>query len=569
MEQEHFDVVIIGGGHNGSTLAAYLAKSGVSVCILEARSECGGGQENTEVRPGFKIDPHATFLYGGAAPGFDQLELFKYGMRMVWYSSMAGLVTLDGMAVNLGGRFTAGLAEESIEKYAPGVSTAEVGNIFTALGEAHMRELLRALFWTPPYPLDVEVDLRDMPWWQVFRKYLPGFWTEELVDMSYIDFLEAMVTWEPLRVVAAFGAWYCGAHPAWDGMLLPSLGGTLLYSYSSGSPRGGMHTYAHAIIRCALAHGARIITNAPVEEIIVKNGRAVGVRLSDDAVLPEKTIWADKAVVSGVDVKQTFLRLVGKKHLDVSFVQKVGDVSLKGGSLFVMHVICRDLPNYHGMKEPFDKTVYPATIIAPADSMDFFWTQTQDAYSHKIPPAPTPEHLTMMICNHDLYDPTRSPEGYHLLSPIYIEVPPPQYDVTGPEGINRHKSEITKAALNLLGELAPNMKGDNIVDVFVNTPYDSEFRNAGMSGGNWYGARQSEDQWFSRRPLPELSRYRTPIDRLYLCNHTSHPGGLCLMAVPYNLMHILIEDGIAEPGSWWYPSDWWLSEGDSPKVEVK
>jgi phytoene dehydrogenase-like protein len=196
--------------------------------------------------------------------------------------------------------------------------------------------------------------------------------------------------------------------------------------------------------------------------------------------------------------------------------------------------------------------------------MEFFHAQTRDAYSLRRSPELSPEHLTMMIVTHDPYDETRTPDGYHLLSPVYLEVPPPQYDVTGPEGINRHKDEITKAALALLERMAPNMGSDNIIDVFVNTPYDSEFRNAGMSGGNWYAIRQSEDQWFSSRPLPELSRYRTPIDGLYLCNQTSHPGGLCLMAVPYNLMHILIDDGIVEPASWWYPSEWYISDAAKP-----
>jgi phytoene dehydrogenase-like protein len=551
-------VVVVGGGHNGSTIAAYLAKSGLSVCVLEARPECGGGQENTEPRPGFRIDPHATYLYGGAAPGFDQLELWKYGFRLVGYASMSGVATLDGAAANMGSRWRPDIGEESLRPYMNGGGGMR---LVESLDEPAMRELLRALFWTPPHPSGYDVEPQDMPWWQVFRKYLPEIWSPQLLDMSYCDFLEEFVQWEPQRVLAAMGAWYCGAHPNWDGMLLPSLGGTLLFSYSSGSPRGGMHSYAHAIIRCALAHGARMLTNAPVEEIIVRNGRAVGVRLAEDAAWPEKTIWADKAVISGVDVKQTFLRLVGKRHLDVGFSQRVDDVSLKGGSLFVMSVICRELPKYHGRDEWFPDAIYPSCVVAPADSMEFFHTQTRDAYSYKHAPAElTPEHLTMMICQHDVYDSTRCPEGYHVLSPIYLECPPPQYDVTGPEGYNRQRDEITKAALALLERLAPNMHSDNILDVFVNTPQDSEFRNAGMSGGNWYGARQSEDQWFGTRPLPELARYRTPIDGLYLCSQTSHPGGLCLMAVPYNLMHILIEDRVVEPASWWYPSSWYVPE---------
>jgi phytoene dehydrogenase-like protein len=558
MVDDRFDVVIVGGGHNGSTLAAYLAKSGVSVCVLEARPECGGGQENTEPVPGFRIDPHATYLYGGAAPGFDQLELWKYGFRMVYYASMSGVATLDGVAANMGSRWRPDLGEAARQRFAPGKSGA--GDLFSALDEGAMRELLRALFWTPPHPPELEIDEADMPWWQVFRKHLPDFYSDRLVDMSYVDFLDEFVEWEPSKVLAAFGAWYCGAHPNWDGMLLPSMGGTMLYSYSSGSPRGGMHTYAHAIIRCALAHGARILTNSPVEEIIVQNGRAVGVRLAANASYPEKTIWANKAVVSGVDVKQTMLDLVGPAHLDASFTQRVRDVSLKGGSLYVISVICRDLPKYHGRDDAFPYEVYPSCVVAPADSMDFFHNQTEDAYSYKQRPRLDPEHMTMMICTHDVYDSTRCPPGYHVLSPIYLEMPPPQYDVNGPEGVNRDKAEVTEAALKLLAQLAPNMTGENIVDVFVNTPYESEFRNAGMSGGNWYGARQSSDQWFSSRPTADMARYRTPIDGLYLCNHTSHPGGLCLMAVPYNLMHILIDDGIAEPGSWWYPSPWYVSD---------
>lgn len=539
-------------------MAAYLAKSGVKVCVLEARPECGGGQENTEPIPGFRIDPHATYLYGGPAPGFDQLELWKYGFRMVWYASMAGVVSLDGTAANMGSRWRPDIGEETRRRFAPNGSDA--GGMLSEIEEPALRELLRSIFWTPPHPSEIEIEQADLPWWQVFRKNIPGLWSDQLLDMSYLDFLEEFVDWEPSKVLAAFGAWYCGAHPAWEGMALQSMGGTLLYNYASGAPRGGMHTYAHSIIRCALAHGARVLTNSPVQEILVRNGRAVGVRLAETASFPEKTIWADKAVVSGVDVKQTMLDLVGVSHLDASFVQKVRDVSLKGGSLYVISIICRELPRYHDRDDAFPYDEYPSCVVAPADSMEYFHNQTRDAYSFKRRPDLDPEHLTMMICTHDPYDTTRCPEGYHVLSPIYLEMPPPQYDVSGPEGVNRDKQEITDAALGLLQRLAPNMSGDNIVDVFVNTPYESEFRNAGMSGGNWYGARQDDDQWFGNRPIPELGRYRTPIEGLYLCNHTSHPGGLCLMAVPYNLMHILIDDGIAEPGDWWYPSPWYLSD---------
>ncbi|EQD58133.1 phytoene dehydrogenase-related protein, partial [mine drainage metagenome] len=131
---------------------------------------------------------------------------------------------------------------------------------------------------------------------------------------------------------------------------------------------------------------------------------------------------------------------------------------------------------------------------------------------------------------------TRSPSGYYVLSPIYVQCPVPEEHRDGPNAVNEAKEEITETILTLLERYAPNMTRDKIVATYVNTPQDSEFRNMAFVGGNWYGLRESADEWWSKRPLPELARYRTPIDNLYLCNHTSHPGGLCLIAVPYNLM---------------------------------
>ena len=110
-------------------------------------------------------------------------------------------------------------------------------------------------------------------------------------------------------------------------------------------------------------------------------------------------------------------------------------------------------------------------------------------------------------------------------------------------------------------QVIENLDDDNIIHHWANTPYESEFRNTGMIGGTWCGTRHCDDQLWTQRPIPEMARYRTPIDGLYHCHQTmGHPGALCLMAIPYNLMHILIEDGIAEPGDWWYPSPWYIPE---------
>ena len=126
---------------------------------------------------------------------------------------------------------------------------------------------------------------------------------------------------------------------------------------------------------------------------------------------------------------------------------------------------------------------------------------------------------------------------------------------------NNAQEEIVDSVMETIRSVAPNMTEDKIVAKFVNTPHDSYMRNFGFVGGNWMGMRQSEDDWYNLKPLPELSRYRTPVDKLYLCNQTSYPGGLCLLAVPYNLMHILIDDLDLNPGEWWYPSPHYIPEG--------
>jgi hypothetical protein len=133
--------------------------------------------------------------------------------------------------------------------------------------------------------------------------------------------------------------------------------------------------------------------------------------------------------------------------------------------------------------------------------------------------------------------------------------------VQGPDAVNKVKDDINAYMRKAFGSVIENLD-DALVEHWSLTPWEQEFRNTGIIGGSWCATRQCRDQWWNKRPLPELSRYRVPgIDGLYLSHQSSaHPGGLCLMAVSYNLMHILIEDGIAEPGVWWYPSPWYIPE---------
>ena len=551
-----YDVIVVGGGPNGLTLGCYLAKCGLSVCICEDRLECGGGFENTEPIPGFRIDPHATYLYGAAAPGFEQLELAKFGLRMVHYRTMFGAVTSDGEGA-IGGRYNVEGMVKSLKRYSE--KDAQVMEAFDSAFMGNAVDLLRSIYWTPPPPVGVTLSKEELPWSKVFSEHIPMYdpaWN----DMSTFEILDTMLDTEFYKVGFAMGSWYNGPHPDWAGTGIFGVCCNLLNMYSSGSPLGGTHSMIHALVRCALTYGATILTNTKVEEIIVEDGEAKGVILNDDAPTRTKKLYADRAVISGVHIKDLFLNLVPARHQDPVFVQGIKDISLKGGSLFVLSIIATEMPKFIGTAgEVLTGKDYASCIFLPCDDRELVLNQMRDVYSFNTHPIKK-ESMIIPIVNHDIFDKTRCPPGYHVFTPIYLQMPPPEYHVDGPEAVNKAQDEIVHAVLEAIRSVAPNMTEKTIMAKFVNTPYDSSFRNLGFVGGNWLGISQSEDQWYNARPMEELSRYRTPIHKLYLCNHTSYPGGLGLMAVPYNLMHILIEDLDLKPGGWWYPSPHYISE---------
>jgi phytoene dehydrogenase-like protein len=499
-------------------------------------------------------------MYAAPAPGFEQLELWKYGFRMYWNP-------FDLMKANTLGMATSNGLVPYDEKDLLGFA-----KLSGLLSETPcMKDLLRATFWCPPHPPEVEVTDDTVPYMQVYKQHQPDMWTPELREWTMFDLMDEHMETESLKVTLAFAAWGSGAAGHWEGVAVPAFLAVvlLLMTGKLSYPRGGLHGYFHAILRCAIDHGAVVRTCCPVDEIIVQNGRAVGVRLRETAAVAEKTIWADKAVISACDVKQTFQKLIGPQHLDRAFLQQIDDISIKGGSLFVSTFFTRKpikwLPKFKAMEEVAmgpHKTPFGTTY--PADSRELYLENVADVDSYKGNPTVPPERLMWLLCPSQAFDPTdcqhHHPKGY-VSAPIMQGLTPPQYHVEGPEALDKIKDELNAYVRQAYSQALDGLDDDNVIFQWSSTPREMEFRNTGLIGGTWCGRRHCEDQLWTNSPIPEMARYRTPIDGLYHCHQTSgHPGGLCLMAIPYNLMHILIEDGIAEPGDWWYPSPWYIPE---------
>ncbi len=558
-----YDYVVVGGGPNGLGIAAYLAKWGFSVCMLEARPEIGGGAETVEPIPGYSIDPHAVYFYGAAGPALEQLDLARHGFRMSFIPNYGGCITHDHRAFFGGNTFhepSARDPEVYVELLGVDRDTAKLYLEFMESLRPRMGDFFRSIYWTPPFDESWNIPKSEVPVAKVLRECLP-LYDDSMLDMSFMEMMDALGLPDPVRAGLLVGSWGNGPHPYWKGMALPGFACTQLQFFSGCTPVGGMHSLAHALARCALAHDAKIYVNSPVSEIIVHDGVAKGVRVADESLLEEKTVWANMGVINGTHIKQ-LPELVSSAHLTKSFRQRIADLSLKGGSLFVANLVVKELPEYVDAPERYEGINYPSGMALHCTT-DALMGLMQDVHTDRMHPTDIDNYISWYVVhgNHD--NPRiRSTEGGHVVT-VNLQVPAPEDHRDGPEAVNNAKDEIVDNIKKVLRHYAPNMTDDNYIATLVNTPYDSEQRNMGFVGGNWMGMRQSEDEWWSRKPLPELARYRTPIDNLYLCNQTSYPGGLCLNAVPYNLMHILKEDYTEVEDStpdWWYPSPWHISD---------
>ncbi len=561
-KDERYDVVVIGGGPNGMTTAAYLAKCGLSVCVLEERTESGGACETQEPLPGVRIYPHAMLMYASPAPGFEQLELHKHGFRMEW-APYDPLMENTSLACSDGWRDITDTDK---------LGWAKLGGL---LGEPmYTRELLRAAFWCPPHPAEIEVTDDNVPYMQVYRKHQPDVFTPELREMTMFDLLDEHCESEHFKTAMAFAAWASGAAGHWEGVAVPAvLAVQLLTMPNTGRrsiPRGGLHGYFHSILRAAVHHGAVIKTNCPVDEILIEDGRAVGVRLRETAAIGGRTIRANKAVIAACDVHQAFLKLVGPQHLDPSFLQEVRDISLKNQTLYVSTFRTKeplrlnerfgDIAAERGMST----AGVPQLGVYPCDSRELYYENVADVDGHKGRPTVPAERAMWFQAPSQAFDPTDCQGGYprgHISAAFEMATTSPDYHVEGEDAPDRTKAELDAYMRAAFSQMVDGLDDDNVLDHWSATGREVEFRNTGLIGGSWCGSRHDEDQWWNRRPTPGLARYRTPIDGLYHAHQTSgHPGGLCLMAIPYNLMHVLIEDGVADPGPWWYPSPYYIPQ---------
>jgi phytoene dehydrogenase-like protein len=506
---ERYDAVIVGGGHNGLTSAAYLARAGRRVLVLERRHVLGGAAVTEEVFPGFRFSVFSYVVSLLRPEIIRELNLARYGLEIL---PLDGTITpLDDdylWRVNDHGKTIRELRRwsvndaEAYEEYAQlMVDMARfVKPILSAVppdpGRISPRE------WTPLFPL--AKGFRDLP-----RRLQQTF--VQLMTMSAADFLDQWFETEPLKATMSAS----GIIGTYQGPRSPGTAYVLLHHYMGeidgafrawGIPKGGTGGVSNAIAGAARALGAEIRTEAPVARVDVRGGRAVGVTLESG-----EQIGAD-VVLSSVDSHRTFLQLIEPGTLDDDFVADVKRYKYRGSSGKV-NLALDGLPEL-ACKPGTGDWLRGAISFSP--SLDYM----ERAYDEAKYGQPSSRPYVDMIIP-TLVQPDMAPPGKHVMSCFVQWVP--YHLAGGAVWDDAARERFGETVIDTIAERFPTIR-DHILHKQFITPLDIE-NVTGLTEGNIFQGELSLEQLFFNRPVPGWSRYRTPVRDLWMCGSATHPGG--------------------------------------------
>jgi phytoene dehydrogenase-like protein len=522
------DIIIIGGGHNGLVTAAYLARAGLKVLVLERRDVIGGACVTEETWPGFKVSTAAYVSSLFRPEIIRDLDLKRHGLELLPRNPSSFTPFPDNRSLLLGP--DAELNRREIGKFSARDAEALPRYEETLTRVAAFVEPL--LLQTPPDPWSGRV--RDL-WqlgklgWRFSRLGRDGIAAVEILTGAARPILDRWFESEELKATLATDA-VIGA------MASPSMPGTgyVLFHHIMGEcngvrglwgyVRGGMGEIARAIAAAARGYGAEIRVNAPVANILVRNGCVEGVLLSDGT-----EIRAPR-VASNADAATTFLRLIEPGSLPPDFIAAVRQIDYSSPSLKI-NLALSGLPDFKAMPGTGAGPQHRGTIhIAP--TLDYIERAYDDAKYGR------PSESPILECTiPSVVDPTIAPPGGHLMS-IFVQYAP---TVLRDASWDDVKEAFADRCLEVLAEYAPNIQS-LVIDREVLSPLDIE-RRFGLTGGNIFQGAMTLGQLFFLRPVPGYANYRTPIRGLYLCGAATHPGGGVMGACGYNAAREILRDG--------------------------
>ena len=512
---QHYDVIVIGGGHNGLTNAAYLAKAGKKVVVLERRHVLGGAAVTEEIIPGFLFS-ECSYVVSLLRPEIIRdLDLPRHGLEIL---PLDGTFTPMPSGDYLWRMNDHGRTVREIRRHSR--VDAEAYEEFSKMMTPMCRFVKPILSMIPPDPTTLRPkDLRQLHFlMQRFRDLSSDerYTLIQLMTMSAADFLDQWFETDVLKATMSAS----GIIGTFLGIRSPGTAYVLLHHYmgeidgafrSWGFSRGGTGAISNAIAAAAREAGVEIRTKAGVTKIIVKNGRACGVALQSGEEL------SANVVSSSVDPHLTFEKFLEPNELPGEFLEDVKRYKYRGSSGKV-NLALDGLPEFRCL--PGDGAhLRGALSISP--SVEYMERAYDDAKYGKFSRRP---YIDMVIPS--LTDPSVAPPGKHVMS-CFVQYAP--YKLAEGSWDDQQREAFGDNVIDTISEHIPNIR-KIIVGRQVLTPLDLE-REFGLTQGNIFQGELSLEQLFFLRPVPGWAYYKTPVENLYMCGSATHPGG-GIMAAP-------------------------------------
>jgi len=522
-----YDVIVIGGGHNGLTNAAYLARAGKKVLVLERRHVLGGAAVTEEVFPGFKFSV-CSYVVSLLRPEIIRdLDLPRHGLEIL---PLDGTFTPMPNGDYLWRVNDHGKSRREIARHSK--VDAEAYEEFGKAMQAMCRFVKPILSMVPPDPSTLNP--RELMKLLFLGRRFQGMSSEDkynqvqLMTMSAIDFLDQWFETDVLKATMSAS----GIIGTFLGVRSPGTAYVLLHHYmgeidgafrSWGFSRGGTGAISNAIADAARELGAEIRTEAAIAKIIVKNNRAQGVVLQNG-----DEIYGD-VISSSVDPRLTFIKFIEENQLPGEFLEDVRRYKFRGSSGKV-NIALDALPDFNCLPGP-GAHLRGAISISP--SVEYMERAYDDAKYGNFSRRP---YIDMVIPS--LTDPSVAPPGKHVMS-CFVQYAP--YKLRPGLNWDDQREAFGNTVIDTISEYAPNLKSI-ILNKQVLTPLDLE-REFGLSEGNIFQGELSLEQLFFLRPVPGYARFRTPIKNLYMCGSATHPGG-GIMGAPGRLAALeILKDG--------------------------
>lgn len=553
---DDYDVIVIGGGINGLTTAAYLAKAGMSVAVFEARGQCGAHCDTVELGlPGFLHNTHAAWLVPAMSPAMADLGLEELGLHLVGTDVLFAKDFTSGRNVVQALDPTVTSASLAAVSERDAATQAVIAEYFAEHLEETLMMSRRLLYGAPTADLlELTAAFDDG---LVRRLGLP-ITGDDVLRMTGLELLAMLFESEEVRTTPAALGEFTGQWPSHRrlGPLALSLSG--MQPMAVHTAVGGSHAMTHALVKSVVGNGGRIWTTCPVERIIVADGRAVGIRTAEDSVLPGEEIRA-RVVVSNLTLAPTFLDLVGEDVIGLEWSRLVKRFNYDDPQLLATFYALDGDPVFASADH--DPAIQRSWVgYFGGESLDELGAAFADIGRGVIPDALMGGWFIPTRA-----DPSQAPPGFHTAY-LWVSVPPAPRrwrgrTLEGWDAWSTLAEPLADAVTERFETYAPGFT-DQIVERHVMTPRHQEMNNPSAVRGNMIGGSAIPEQYAENRPLPGIVSggvSRSFVPGLYLSN-SIHPYGATHLASGYIAAVEVAEDLGCRDVEWWRaePLDWFL-----------